>query len=242
MPYSTALRRVAQAGALLRQAGHSRCRTSYDDASGVSGLDRYRAVLAHMVGHRRWTQRRSPTTGVRSSAWQSSSSRTPRRNPADARISRPAAHIPGAAPKPAEDACDPETDPAYATAWPCCRAPCSTASTVIATRYMLEFVRAFPPCMATGKPARAKSPRWPCPSSPETRSPSDQYAKVHFHDTVVDYRDDNRQMWRNYEKSDDEGAVRGAAQVGDADEESGDCRHAITPSGTTRAKATARIG
>ena len=27
----------------------------YDDAKGVTGLDRYRAALAHIAGHRRWT-------------------------------------------------------------------------------------------------------------------------------------------------------------------------------------------
>ena len=28
----------------------------YDDAHGVTGIDRYRATLAHIIGHRRWTQ------------------------------------------------------------------------------------------------------------------------------------------------------------------------------------------
>jgi nitric oxide reductase NorD protein len=28
----------------------------YDDRAGVRGIDRYRAALAHMVGHRRWSQ------------------------------------------------------------------------------------------------------------------------------------------------------------------------------------------
>ncbi|MEK7810339.1 MAG: hypothetical protein AAB278_00805, partial [Pseudomonadota bacterium] len=28
----------------------------YDDAHGVSGIDRYRATLAHIIGHRRWTK------------------------------------------------------------------------------------------------------------------------------------------------------------------------------------------
>jgi nitric oxide reductase NorD protein len=38
----------------------------------------------------------------------------------------------------------------------------------------------------------------------KTRRQSDQLAKVHFDNTVVDYRDDNRQMWRFIEESDDE--------------------------------------
>jgi nitric oxide reductase activation protein len=39
-----------------------------------------------------------------------------------------------------------------------------------------------------------------------TRLQSDQYAKVHFDDTVVDYRDDNRQMWKFIEEGDEEEA------------------------------------
>jgi nitric oxide reductase activation protein len=37
-----------------------------------------------------------------------------------------------------------------------------------------------------------------------TRVQSDQYAKVHFDNTVIDYRDDNRHMWIYIEDSDDE--------------------------------------
>jgi nitric oxide reductase activation protein len=39
-----------------------------------------------------------------------------------------------------------------------------------------------------------------------TRRPSDQFARVHFADTVVDYRDDNRQMWKFIEEGDEEEA------------------------------------
>ena len=50
------LRRNPPADALLRQAGHARARMSIDDAQRRGqGIDRYRAVLAHMVGHRRWS-------------------------------------------------------------------------------------------------------------------------------------------------------------------------------------------
>jgi nitric oxide reductase activation protein len=38
----------------------------------------------------------------------------------------------------------------------------------------------------------------------KTRRQSDQLAKVHFDNTEVDYRDDNRHMWRFHEQSDDE--------------------------------------
>ncbi|MCX7145642.1 MAG: VWA domain-containing protein, partial [Sulfuritalea sp.] len=38
------------------------------------------------------------------------------------------------------------------------------------------------------------------------RRQSDQLAKVHFDDTVIDYRDDNRQLWRFIEEGDEEEA------------------------------------
>ena len=37
-----------------------------------------------------------------------------------------------------------------------------------------------------------------------TRRQSDQFARVHFADTVIDYRDDNRHLWQYIEDSDDE--------------------------------------
>ncbi|MDZ7656867.1 MAG: VWA domain-containing protein, partial [Sulfurimicrobium sp.] len=40
----------------------------------------------------------------------------------------------------------------------------------------------------------------------KTRRQSDQLAKIHFADTVVDYRDDNRQMWKFIESGDEEEA------------------------------------
>src|SRR5574340_678444 len=40
----------------------------------------------------------------------------------------------------------------------------------------------------------------------KTRLQSDQLAKIHFTDTVVDYRDDNRQMWKFIEEGDEEEA------------------------------------
>jgi len=40
----------------------------------------------------------------------------------------------------------------------------------------------------------------------KTRLPSDNLAKIHFKDTVIDYRDDNRQMWRFIEEGSEEEA------------------------------------
>ena len=79
VPYSTAFDELRQPVPYYDKLG-MRVPDVFDDAHGpagiISGIDRYRAVLAHMVGHRRWSMHRSPTTGAPSNAWPSSSSRT----------------------------------------------------------------------------------------------------------------------------------------------------------------------
>ena len=78
--------------------------------NGVSGLDRYRTVLAHIVGHRRWT---TPIFADNYSPFQ----RMAIEFFEDARVEALAMReYPGLRrlfiklhPKPIEDACDPET-------------------------------------------------------------------------------------------------------------------------------------
>ena len=54
VPYSTAFDEIRQPLPYYDSQG-MRVPDVLDDAHGIAGLDRYRAVLAHMVGHRRWT-------------------------------------------------------------------------------------------------------------------------------------------------------------------------------------------
>src|SRR5665811_362309 len=61
----------------------------------------------------------------------------------------------------------------------------------------------------------------------KTRRQSDQLAKTHFKDTVVDYRDDNRQMWKFIEQGDEEEAFDEQRKVEPA-RSSKACRRAIT--------------
>jgi nitric oxide reductase NorD protein len=51
----------------------------------------------------------------------------------------------------------------------------------------------------------------------KTRRQSDQFARIHFTDTVIDYRDDNRQLWRFIEEGDEEEAFdeRSSAKPGE---------------------------
>ena len=55
VPYSTAFDELRQPVPYYDKLG-LRVPDVFDDINGVSGLDRYRAVLAHMVGHRRWSK------------------------------------------------------------------------------------------------------------------------------------------------------------------------------------------
>ena len=55
VPYSTAFDELRKPVPYYDRLG-IRVPDVYDDAGDISGLDRYRAVLAHIVGHRRWSE------------------------------------------------------------------------------------------------------------------------------------------------------------------------------------------
>ena len=55
VPYSTAFDELRKPVPYYDALG-MRVPDVYDDAGAISGLDRYRATLAHMVGHRRWSE------------------------------------------------------------------------------------------------------------------------------------------------------------------------------------------
>jgi nitric oxide reductase NorD protein len=75
VPYADRPDQQAATAALLRRLRHPPARRPRR-RQGVSGIDRYRATLAHIAGHRRWSRRCSPTTSARCSAWRSRSSKT----------------------------------------------------------------------------------------------------------------------------------------------------------------------
>ncbi|MDD3786860.1 MAG: hypothetical protein PHQ87_15050, partial [Hydrogenophaga sp.] len=54
VPYSTAFDELRKPVPYYDKLG-MRVPDVFDSSNGISGIDRYRAVLAHMVGHRRWT-------------------------------------------------------------------------------------------------------------------------------------------------------------------------------------------
>ena len=175
------------------------------DFNGIAGIDRYRATLAHIMGHKRWTtaifaDNFSPFQRMAVEFFE------------DARVEHLAMQqYPGLRrlflslhPKPAEGACDPET------------ASCLRHRLAMLSRALLDpehgyqdaplndFVGRFHEVMAKGESSTEEIAGLAISYVAKTRRQSDQFAKVHFADTEVGYRDDNRHMWRFHEQSDDE--------------------------------------
>jgi len=215
VPYSTAFDELRKPVPYYDQLG-MRIPDVYDDfklpsaasggeASSITGLDRYRATLAHMVGHRRWNE------ALIADNW-SPFQRMAVEFFEDCRIDLLLCReYPGLKriflalhPKPIEHACDPETTS-------CLRHRMAMLSRALLDpdhgyrdADLLTFAERFHALMATGESNTRDIASLALSYVAKTRRQSDQFAKVHFDDTVVDYRDDNRQMWRFIEESDDE--------------------------------------
>jgi uncharacterized protein YegL len=206
VPYSTAFDALRQPVPYYDKLG-MRIPDVFEEKNGIGGLERYRAVLAHMVGHRRWS------TAQVADNW-SPFQRLAVEFFEDARIDALLIReYPGLAriflalhPRPREDACDPATtsclrhrlamlsraflDPAHGYADP----------------VLLDFAQRFRELLAGGPADTAAMAALALAYVAKTRRASDQFAKVRFEDTVVDYRDDNRQLWKFIEAGDEEEA------------------------------------
>ncbi len=173
----------------------------------ISGLDRYRAVLAHIVGHKRWTEavfadNLSPFQRMAVELLEDSRVEylAMRQYPGLRRVFQ-ALH-----PIPAEDACDPATESAI-------RHRLTMLSRAILDPHhpyrnpdIVEFARRFHAVMEQGESSTREMVDLAVAFGARTRRQSDQLARIHFKDTVVEYRDDNRQMWKFIEEGDEEEA------------------------------------
>ena len=207
VPYSTMFDELRKPVPYFDSLG-MRVPDAFEDAEGISGLDRYRAVLAHMAGHRRWSgsliaDNWSPFQRLAVEFFE------------DARIDRLLVRAyPGLArifralhPRPEESACNPETTS-------CLRhrlAMFSRAALDPAHGYrdemLAEFLGRFDAQLEGGESSTAAVAELALAYVARTRRQSDQYARVHFDDTVIDYRDDNRHLWRFIEQGDEEESV-----------------------------------
>ena len=206
VPYSTAFDEIRKPVPYYDKLG-IRLPDVYDDAGDISGLDRYRATLAHMVGHRRWSEAQvadnwSPFQRMAVEFFEDCRIETLliREYPGLRRLFL-ALH-----PKPLEAACDPETT------------SCLRHRMAMLSRALLDpdhgytgadlndYAARFHTIMAQGESSTREIAALALAYVAKTRRQSDQFARVHFDDTVVDYRDDNRQLWKFIEAGDEEEA------------------------------------
>lgn len=206
VPYSTAFDEIRKPVPYYDKLG-IRLPDVYDDAGDISGLDRYRAALAHIVGHRRWSEAQiadnwSPFQRMAVEFFEDCRIETLliREYPGLRRLFL-ALH-----PKPAENACDPETTS-------CLRHRMAMLSRALldpdhgyADADLNDTVARFHAAMSEGASSTREIAALALSYVAKTRRQSDQFARVHFDDTVVDYRDDNRQLWKFIEAGDEEEA------------------------------------
>jgi hypothetical protein len=204
VPYSTAFDELRMPVPYYDELG-IRLPDVYDDAGEISGLDRYRATLAHIVGHRRWSEAQiadnwSPFQRMAVEFFEDCRVETLliREYPGLRRLFL-ALH-----PTPREYACDPETTS-------CLRHRMAMLSRALldpdhgyTDAALNDFVGRFHAVMEQGESSTREIAALALSYVAKTRLQSDQFAKVHFDDTVVDYRDDNRQLWKFIESGDEE--------------------------------------
>jgi hypothetical protein len=177
----------------------------YDDLHSICGIDRYRAALAHMAAHRRWSSaifadNYSPAQRLAIEFFE------------DSRVEVLALRsYPGLRrifltlhPTPQEGACDPRTES-------CLRHRLAMFSRAVldpAHGYtdtpLKEFVERFQALMAQGESSTSEMTSLALSYLAKTRVQGDQLAHTFFTDTLIDYRDDNRHLWKFHELSDDE--------------------------------------
>ncbi|MES9992929.1 MAG: VWA domain-containing protein [Candidatus Thiodiazotropha sp.] len=192
----------------------------YDDLHGIPGIDRYRALLAHVAAHQRWTghvvaDNYSPFQRVAIETFE------------DARVDLLAMReYPGLGrillqlhPGPNEDDCDPEKEScirhrlamfSYATLNP---------QHGYTNPDLLEFVTRFHQALADGPSSTQAMASLAISYIARTRRQADLSANVYFSDTEVSYRDDNRHMWIFIEEGDEEEMFNAEQKRNRSDEE-----------------------
>ena len=206
IPYSSAFDELRQPIPYYDKLG-IRLPDVYDDAHGIHGIDRYRAVLAHIVGHRRWTMaifadNMSPFQRMAAEFFEDSRVEylAMREYPGLRHIFK-ALH-----PVPAEDACDPEKESGVRHRLTMLSRAILDPQHPYLNPHIIEYAQRFRDLMQQSDMSTQDMADLAVSFVAKTRRQSDQLAKTHFKDTVVDYRDDNRQMWKFIEEGDEEEA------------------------------------
>jgi len=173
----------------------------------VSALERYRAMLAHMAAHRRWSlplvaDNLSPLQRLAVECFE------------DCRVDALSLRrLPGLRksllelhPAPAEDACDPQRESCLRHRLVCLSRALLDAQHPYRDPVLLEFRAQFLERLRAGDSSTREMATLALDWAARTRRQSDQQANVRFDDTVVHYRDDNRHLWVYIEAGDEEEA------------------------------------
>ena len=200
VPYSTAFTDVRLHPYLA--ADGMRLPDALEDKDGISGLDRYRAMLAHLAGHRRWSL---PLLADNWSPLQRLAVETLEDARIDTLLLR---RFPGLKPtllalhpQPAENTCDPAAENCLRHRLTCLSRACLDPLHGYAAPLISEFAGKFHDMLADGEASTRSIADLALAYVTRSRRPSDQFANVHFTDSEVDYRDDNRHLWRFIEAS-----------------------------------------
>lgn len=171
----------------------------------VKGTDRYRAVLAHMSAHRRWTvaifaDNFSPFQRVAAEMFE------------DCRVDTLAMReYPGLRhilsslhPMPIEGDCDPTKESCILHRLAMFSYAVMDEDHPYENNDVIEFAKRFHEEMDGSDSSTKDIANLALSYIARTRRQEDQSAHVYFTDTQVDYRDDNRHMWKYYELGDEE--------------------------------------
>ena len=204
VPYSEAFDELRKPQPYFDKLGF-RIPDVFDDKFGIRGIHRYRAVLAHMAAHQRWSgqlvaDNYSPFQRIAAEHFE------------DCRIDYlamqkyPGLHrlMMALHPRPDENACNPDDES-------CIRHRMTMVSYAMLNPdhgyenpFVNEFADKFRDIMANGEGSTKEMAALGLSFTARTRLQSDQSPRMHFKDTEVHYRDDNRHMWVFIEEGDEE--------------------------------------
>jgi len=204
IPYSVAFEELRKPMPYFDENG-IRLPDVYDDERGVSGIDRYRASLAHMAAHRRWSQKMivdnwSPFQRIAVETFEDSRVEylAMQRYPGLRKLFISLHPMPDEADLQLQDislinlrlamVSRAILDPDY----------------VYENADIREFVGRFFTEMEKGESCSANMASMALSFIARTRRQADASSHTHFENTEVDYRDDNRHLWIFIENSDEE--------------------------------------
>lgn len=181
----------------------------YDDLDGVSGICRYTALLAHIAAHRRWSEaifadNFSPFQRLAVEFFEDSRVEmlAMREYPGLRKIWR-RLH-----PRPIEGDCDQDAQSCIRHRLAMFSYAMLDADHGYEDADIVEYVAKFHEQMSEGQGGGEGSTQDIATLAisfvARTRRQADQSANVYFTDTEVDYRDDNRHIWKYYELGDEE--------------------------------------